>query len=1144
MNKLVSILPADHEARAAALDITHSFAVSAPAGSGKTGLLTLRVLKLLAHCEKPEEILCITFTRKAANEMRERIFMALELAAQCEDLPVDPHQQQLLTLAKAALENNDRKRWNLQQLPYRLQIQTIDGFCKSLTNQMPIVTGIGANTGIEEDLTSVYRRAVESFLDDFYSGSHAAPMQVLLKHFDNNLENLASLLTQLLASRDQWIGFALDTRNNAGAAREFLEDAIRNWADDIIAGLADMLGIYAGEICELFHFSRQNLTNESFAEFYSLPDASEHAIKHFWQPLARLCLTKGDTWRKQLNKNDGFPPGNNAAEKKAFKHQKERMMQLIADMMHTDGLQDLLAVIGRFPPHRFDEPQWQVTQALVDILPIIVAHLRLVFVREGKTDYTEVTLAAIQSLGNEEFVTDLALKLDYQLKHILVDEFQDTSFSQLQLLEKLTSGWGEADNRSLFVVGDGMQSCYGFRNANVGIFLNLRKNGLRNVPVRPLDLTVNFRSRQEIVNWVNATFSCAFPTSDDIGRGAVSFRPAVAHHPAFDSDHAPVECIGFIDDKNREQEAAYVIRSIKEIRQHYPDESIAILVRSRPHLANMTAALASQGIDYEAVEIDRLSSRMLITDLLSLTRALLNPADRVAWLAVLRAPWCGLDLHDLFALVNDGYEAEKSNYQSPNKYQPPISFQLARYASITRLSESGRQRLARCANVILKCLEQIRRKPLAATIKSTWLAIGGAEYLRHPSEIEDVEVFFNLLAEHESQGTVEDWQKLYTALDKLYAQPTPQASNPVQLITMHKAKGLEFDTVFVIGLDRQNRADSSPILYWHERINQRQETDLIISPISSFESEEKDPLFNFLRDEKKIKNRLEDTRLLYVACTRARKRLRLTASLTAAADGTLKEPVSNCMLARIWEQVKEPFIASCANYQPAPVAERDEEAVEQKRFRLVDDWTPPQFSRGKTGAAQLPEFDNTQVDLYSDVQNENYFERCSGTLLHRILRRISLDGIDRWSEEKIQSMQNHWRAQLFQAGLDEENIGAGLEKINSCILRLRTSEQARWVLDNTHEDSQCELKIIYGPRSRASVIDRTFIESGIRWIIDYKSSSPAAGESMENFLLRQRSAHTSQLNHYAKLFRQIGGATQQINQALYFPYLDCLYVVD
>src|SRR5690606_11261216 len=151
-------------------------------------------------------------------------------------------------------------------------------------------------------------------------------------------------------------------------------------------------------------------------------------------------------------------------------------------------------------------------------------------------------------------------------------------------------------------------------------------------------------------------------------------------------------------------------------------------------------------------------------------------------------------------------------------------------------------------------------KPLAAMIKSTWLAIGGAEYIRHPSEIDDVEAFFNLLSEHEIHGTVHDWQKFHSALDKLYARPTPQGNNPVQLITMHKAKGLEFITVFVIGLDRQNQADSSPLLYWHERINQQRETDLIISPISSFESEEKDPLFNFLRDEKRIKNRLEETR--------------------------------------------------------------------------------------------------------------------------------------------------------------------------------------------------------------------------------------------------------------------------------------------
>ncbi len=1143
MNNIASILPADHEARTAALDIAGSFAVSAPAGSGKTGLLTLRVLKLLAHCEKPEEILCITFTRKAANEMRERIFHALELAEQSDNLPDDPHQQQLIAVGKAALENNKKQGWKLQQLPYRLQIQTIDGFCKSLTNQMPILTGIGANAGIEEDLTSIYRRAVESFLDDFYNGSHTAPMQVLLKHFDNNLENLARLLTELLASRDQWISFALATRNDAATARRFLENAVKNWADDIVVNLAGMLSIYAGELCELFNFSRRNLTDNKFEEWLPLsdlplPDSSEDAIRNFWQPLARLCLTNDDTWRKQLTKNNGFPAGANAAEKKHFKLQKERMLRMISELAAVDGLQDLLSVIGRFPPQRFDEPQWQVTQALVDILPVIVAHLRLVFAREGKTDYTEVTLAAIQSLGSEESTTDLALKLDYQLKHILVDEFQDTSTSQLQLLEKLTAGWGDTDNRTLFVVGDGMQSCYGFRNANVGIFLNIRRNGLHNVVVQPLDLTVNFRSRQDIVNWVNSTFSCAFPSSDDIGRGAVSFRPAVAHHPAADGGQAAVECAGFVEDTDREQEAAYVIHSINEIRRHYPEESIAILVRSRPHLENMTTALARDGIDYEAVEIDRLSSRMIITDLLSLTRALLNPTDRVAWLAILRAPWCGLDLQDLHALVNEVFNPNE------NVSFAPIPAQLARYELITGLSDTGRQRLARFAKVILGCLEHTRRKPLAATIKSAWLAIGGAEYLRHVSEIDDTEVFFNLLAQHESNGTIEDWDKLYTALGKLYAQPTPRGNNPVQLITMHKAKGLEFDTVFVIGLDRQNRADSTPILYWHERINLQQETDLVISPISSFESEEKDPLFNFLRDEKKIKNRLEDTRLLYVACTRARKRLRLTASLKTTADGNIKNPASNCMLARIWDHVKEAFIASLANNQADTTGESETQPMPEKRFRLLKTWTPPSFSRCEIRMTPLPEFDNTDIDLFSDLYRENHIERSSGTLLHRILRRVSLDGIDNWNKEKISSLQNHWRAQLFQDGLSAENADTVLRKTNDCLLKLLASEQARWILDNTHEDSQCELKIHHGQRPRMNVVDRTFIDDKTRWIIDYKSSIPTSGETMEDFLARQQSLYASQLTGYAELFRQMDKPARRIRKALYFPYLDHLQMLE
>ena len=115
------------------------------------------------------------------------------------------------------------------------------------------------------------------------------------------------------------------------------------------------------------------------------------------------------------------------------------------------------------------------------LLPTLAALLLLVFQKRGVVDHSQVAQSALFALGDDDAPTDLALRLDYQIDHILVDEFQDTAITQYELLQKLTRGWGEYNEqnpltpRTLMIVGDAMQSIYGFRGANVGLFLQARR---------------------------------------------------------------------------------------------------------------------------------------------------------------------------------------------------------------------------------------------------------------------------------------------------------------------------------------------------------------------------------------------------------------------------------------------------------------------------------------------------------------------------------------------------------------------------------------------------------------------------------------------------------------------------------------------
>jgi len=150
----------DSTARDAALDVTRSFLIQAPAGSGKTALLMQRFLALLARVERPEAIVAMTFTRKAAAEMRERIFSALRGAASAAS-GADAHEQRTCELARAALAQDERLGWQLAAHPARLQIHTIDALCASLVRQAPLASRLGAVPGFEEHAMQLYRRAAD-----------------------------------------------------------------------------------------------------------------------------------------------------------------------------------------------------------------------------------------------------------------------------------------------------------------------------------------------------------------------------------------------------------------------------------------------------------------------------------------------------------------------------------------------------------------------------------------------------------------------------------------------------------------------------------------------------------------------------------------------------------------------------------------------------------------------------------------------------------------------------------------------------------------------------------------------------------------------------------------------------------------------
>ena len=179
----------DAAARSAALDPRRSFIVQAPAGSGKTELLTQRYLRLLATVESPEQILAITFTRKAAAEMRARILQALQSAD--APPPESPHKRSTWELARAVRAADAQRDWQLMQHPARLRIQTIDAFNASLARRLPVLAGTGAALEPTTITAPLYEAAGRRLIERLGDGSTvAAHLEVLIVHLGNRVDRL------------------------------------------------------------------------------------------------------------------------------------------------------------------------------------------------------------------------------------------------------------------------------------------------------------------------------------------------------------------------------------------------------------------------------------------------------------------------------------------------------------------------------------------------------------------------------------------------------------------------------------------------------------------------------------------------------------------------------------------------------------------------------------------------------------------------------------------------------------------------------------------------------------------------------------------------------------------------------------------
>ena len=632
----------------------------------------------------------------------------------------------------------------------------------------------------------------------------------------------------------------------------------------------------------------------------------------------------------------------------------------------------------------------------------------------------------------------------------------------------------------MFVVGDPMQSIYRFRDAQVGLFLHARRHGLPGVKLQPLTLATNFRSHAAIVDWVNGVFPAVLPAAEDESSGAVPYSPSSPAEPA-DLDGEPT--LDLFPD--REAEARRVVELVRAARGR-----TAILVRNRSHLDAIVPALKGAGIRYRAVEIEQLGEKQVVQDLYALTRALTHLADRVAWLAILRAPWCGLGLDEL-----------SSFFEGKNE---ETIWELMR----------DRPRLARMVAVLKPALADRLRGTLRDRVEGVWLALGGPACVADATDLEDAEIFFDELERLEVAGELEDFGALAESLGKLFALPDVEAGpEAVEIMTIHKAKGLEFDTVIVPGLDRGPRSGRKPLFAWRALAGGR----LLLAPIDETGGEQ-EPLYQYVRMLDREAEDIEAGRLFYVAATRAESRLHLLGCVSLDQDGVLKMPARRSLLGLAWgalgDRVRLPAPVAAASdvSEPLPAGELK---------RLPADFEIPEPPKAVGWKAPDEGREEEQIE-FSWAQET---VRHAGSVVHAWLERIAEDELRGWDAKRVDALRARFASDLERRGVAPAELERALGLVVSALKNALADERGRWLL-GPHPVARNEYRL--RSRLRSFRVDRYLEDAdGTKWVVDYKTSEHAGG-GIEAFLDEQRARYAAQLDGYAEA---VGGASR----GLYFP---------
>jgi len=842
-----------------ALNTDRNIVVTAGAGAGKTQVLTQRMLELIKNVNGDiEKILVITFTKKATAEMQNRIYSDLVKASENDSS----------SLKKAKL--NFQRNW----------ISTIDAFYMRILKENYLELGLSSEIDIsdEKELMLLVNEAVEKVIDN------------LAKEKDSDLSNLLEIWKReiLIENIDRLLNL--------------------NWIDDFINENNENLifekykKVYLDTIEK--HFKTLSYLKTEF-NMLSRPSKITDSVNKFFEKIPMLI----NFYEKELNKFKNnfydytYIKDFDIDEKFSY----PRLTQSFEEFKDFfKELKDYLVPntnneceISKFLfSAQFTSIEKDFLQSLFKIIRLVKKYYEKLKEERNIYTFSDISKKVYLLLKTDEKVR---AKLSNKFEYIMIDEFQDTNNNQYEIAKYL-SGWNGKDNNTisknkLFFVGDEKQAIYEFRGGDVQVFNKAKDeikkiNQINNLKEDNIEFPDNFRSGKNIVEFFNSFFEKTFLPKDDNRKiYEVQSQKLIGN-----KEDGSINIFlfnkgerGSIEKRqNILLESKFIAQLVKKILSYNPSEEIAILFRTKKRISEFALSLEKAGIKYVIYGGTGFYENQEIVDLINILAYLGDDKRNIEFVGFLRSPMLALDDKQIF----DAKENYKENYKAFLKENyPEFASKIFGNWEDGKLIKKGWKDLI-CEIPVYKLIERI--------LQDTSYKASLAKEVNHKQKLKNIERFIEIAKQKENLSLEEFVEFIEFQIENKIDENSATIielgdKKPVQLMSIHKSKGLGFDTVILADVGAESIKAHQDTLFIGEIENFTSEIDLpkefISFELTRYDKDiQKDSFIrSMIIDLKKKKANAELKRLLYVAMTRVKRNLIISGTLSNTPEKNNKE---------------------------------------------------------------------------------------------------------------------------------------------------------------------------------------------------------------------------------------------------------------